>query len=168
MRTGQHWFTHCVGQCTWVLEHSEVRVSSIALPVVGSFSLLWRTSSSSSWKNTQIHPVEDLHLNGTGNPTLDSILQKIWIPFVKIKPNYGWLLSYPYQKNSGLPVVSDGSNQLFRGKNVIQMQLWILKILKLGSESNYNYLDQFVATRIRTSSSKPSKSVTNQHCCYLA
>jgi len=116
-----------------------MRVYSIALPVVGSFSLLWRTSSFSSWKNTQVHLVGDLHLNGTRNPTLYFVLQKIWIPFMKIKPSFGWLLFNPYQKINGLPVFSNGSNQLFKEKDVIQIQLWFLKIKKLGSESNYNH-----------------------------
>jgi hypothetical protein len=78
-------------------------------------------------------------LNGIRNPTLDSVLQKMWIPFVKIKPNnFGRLPCNPYQKISVLPVVTNGSSQLYRGKNVIQIQLWFLKTKKLGSESNYN------------------------------
>ncbi len=68
------------------------------LPVVGNFSLLWKTSNSNSWKNTQIHHVGDLHMNGTRKPTLYLVLQKMWIPFMKIKPCFCWLLCNPCQK----------------------------------------------------------------------
>ncbi len=129
-----------------------MRVYSIALPVVAGFSLLWRTSSSSSWKNTQVHPIRDLHLNGIRNPTLDSVLQKMWIPFVKIKHNFGRRLCNPYQKISVSPVVSNGSSQLFRGKNVIQIRLWFLKTKKtwLWVQLQWWNLDQFLGTWIRT------------------
>jgi hypothetical protein len=45
----------------------------------------------------------------------------------------------PMPKTNGLPIVSNDSNQLFRENNVIQIQLWFLKIKKLGSESNHNH-----------------------------
>jgi len=58
---------------------------------------------------------------------------------VKIKPSFSQLLCNPYQKTNFLPVVSNGSSQLVKEKNVIEIQLWFLKIKKLGSESNCNH-----------------------------
>jgi hypothetical protein len=68
-------------------------------------------------------------------------------------------------KICGLPIVSNDYSQLFRAKNVIQTQLWFLKIKKLGSKSNYNYeiWTSLLEPELELLASNPQMWVTNQH-----
>jgi hypothetical protein len=71
---------------------------------------------------------------------------QLWIQFFK-KYEFHLCKSNPvsvdfcatHTKISGLPVANNGSSQLFKEKNVIQIQSWFLKFFKIGYESNYNH-----------------------------
>jgi len=101
----------------------------LALPMVGNFSFLWRMSNSSSWKKPKFILF--------GIYIWMELATQLWIQFFKKHGFHLWKsnlvlvnLCATHTKINGLPVVNNGSSQLFREKNVIQIQSWFLKIKK--------------------------------------